>query len=81
MNSFDLTDGTVANERLREYARLQQEIARLQQNDTSLRGGTCPLSGQRLGECADHQNHVRILAAQQVELKQLRQHVRAFNAA
>lgn len=84
MKKIDLTDGMVAKDddsRI-ERARLQQEIARLQQNVKSLRGGTCPLSGQRVEECANHQErHIPLLKAQAKALAKLRHREKTYTAA
>ncbi len=84
MIDVDAREGMAANnnDRLVEHARLQQEIARLQQNVKSLRGGTCPLSGQRVRECANHQErHAPLLKAQAKVLARLKRQEKTYTAA
>ncbi len=84
MKKIDLTDGMVAKDddsRI-ERARLQQEIARLEQIERVLQGGICPLSGERPEYCAQHQErHVPRLRANGVALAALRKQEKKYTAA
>ncbi len=63
-------------------ARLQQEIAQLEQTERVLKGGICPFSGEHPEHCAQHQErHVPRLRANKVALAALRQQERKYTAA
>lgn len=73
--------GMAANEFERiERMRLQQEIARLEQEELTLQRGFCPFSNLRVEECANHSDHLRPLEAHQVDLQRLYKESKEYDA-